>query len=293
MSEMINPRGRQYVPLLAHSTPEIHHENTRNPAFKRGAELQEEIRTADMPFGQAAIWWLGQGTFCFKLGQQIIYTDPFYRAADQEPPTNQELPLKPHEFTNASFILGTHEHLDHIDPYTFPGAAAASPLAHLVIPNWTSDFVRGMNVPADRLITMRGDDKIERDGITIHAIPAAHMRLEYNDHAGFRFLGYVIKGNGIIIYQTGDTQPYHGWYERVSKFELDIALLPISGHDNLHWPQALYFCALHRPKLAIPMHYGTFAWTEDPMKLAEGLSYNVPEQKIKVLQVGEKFIYNA
>lgn len=268
--------------------------NARNPAVNRGAELQQEIRETNVPHGQAVLWWLGQATFCIKLGQKIVYTDPFYRAEDQEPKSMQEMPLRPHEFTDASLICCTHEHLDHIDPQTLPGAAAASPLAGVIMPLATREMVLKMNVPAERLLPMKGDDKLEKDGITVHALPAAHMKLDHNPQRGYRYLGYVIQANGVTIYHTGDTQPYAGWASRVAKFDLDIALLPISGVDNLHWQQALYFCANHRPKLAIPIHYGMFkGYTEDPLKLAEGLSNNVPEQAIRILQVGEKFVYSA
>src|SRR5437773_6090024 len=101
----------------------------RTPAVKTGSALQDEIRKTEVKHGQAAIWWLGQATFCFKLGRTIIYTDPFYRGEGQEPAVMCELPLKPQEFTDADLICCTHDHLDHIDPMTLPGAVAASPKA--------------------------------------------------------------------------------------------------------------------------------------------------------------------
>jgi len=263
----------------------------RNPAVKTGSALLEEIQRTTAPQGEVAIWWLGQATFALKLGSKLIYTDPFYRAAGQDPPSMQEMPLEPGEFQHASLICCTHEHLDHIDPLTLPGAAAASPLAPVIVPAWSRDFVLGMKVPAERLVAMRGDDSIERDGVRITAIPAAHMQLEKNE-SGYRYLGYVIEANGLTIYHPGDTQPYDGWYERVSRFKLDIALLPISGVDNLHWMHAVYFCALHRPKLAIPMHYGMFkGYSEDPQKFVDAASHNIPKQAVKVLNVGELFAY--
>lgn len=266
----------------------------RNPALKKGSELQDEIQRTEVPPHKAVLWWLGQATFCIKLGKAIIYTDPFYRDEDQSPSTLQELPLKPHEFTGASLICCTHEHLDHIDPQTLPGAAAASPQAGVVVPAATRELVTGMHVPRERILSMYGDDQIERDGVSVIALPAAHMKLEYTEAYGFRYLGYVFKGNGITIYHTGDTQPYEGWARRVARHELDIALLPISGNDNLYWQQAVYFCANHRPRLAIPMHYGLFPkYTEDPQVFAQGLSFNVPEQAVKILRVGEKFVYDG
>lgn len=265
----------------------------RNPAVKTGPALQNEILRTRVKRGQVAIWWLGQATFCLKFGDAIVYTDPFYRAEDQDPPTLQVLPLKPHEFANASLICCTHEHLDHIDPLTLPGAAAASPTAGVVFPKAATKLVKSLRIPVRQRLPMRGDDTLRRAGVTVRAIPAAHMTLDWTKKDGYRWLGYVFQGNGVTLYHTGDLQPYEGWYERVARFNLDVALLPISARDNLHYTQAIYFCANHRPRLAIPMHFGLFKdWTEDPRKFVEGLARNVPRQRTRVLRVGERFIYS-
>ena len=266
----------------------------RTPAILRGSALQQEIRATEVKHGQAAIWWLGQATFCVKLGVSIIYLDPFYRAETDDPPTMQEMPLTPAEFTDADLICCTHHHYDHIDPKTLPGAAAASPHAAIVIPEWHREFTEKLGVPAARLKTLRGDDSVGIENIKVHAIPSAHQRLDFKPELGFCFLGYVIQGNGVTLYHSGDTQPYPGWDARLSKFKLDVAFLPISGVDNLFWQQAVYFCCNHQPRLAIPMHYGMFkGYTEDPQVFAKGLSINAPEQNVKVMQVGERVIFGA
>ncbi len=261
----------------------------RTPAFKKSADLIRDIRSTTIPSGRVGVWWLGQATFCFKFGATIVYTDPFYRDENHALKTLCETPLKPEEFVDASIICCTHEHLDHIDPETLPGAMRASPNAKLVLPNWTQDFTADLGVPRERMVPMWGDDTLSLGGVTIHAIPAAHETLDFDAHRGYRYLGYVIEANGARIYHTGDVQPYPGWYERVKKFEpFDAVFLPISAVDNLHWTQAAYFCALHRPKLAVPIHYNMFAnYTEDPQKLVGALGKNCPEQKVRVMTLGE------
>jgi L-ascorbate 6-phosphate lactonase len=264
----------------------------QTPALQKGAALQADIRATETKPGQAALWWLGQATFAIKLGKTLIYTDPFYRAENEEPYSMQEMPLKASEFTNADIIVGTHEHLDHIDPKTFPGAVSASPDAKVIIGTHNREFVVKSGVPAARLTCLRGDDKTDHKDITVHAVPAAHMELDHSEQLGFRYLGYVFQGNGVTLYHTGDTQPYPGWAERVNKFKLDIALLPISGVDNFYWQQAVYFCCIHQPRLAIPIHYGMFkGYSEDPQVFAQGILRNAPKQEIKILKVGEKFIF--
>ena len=265
---------------------------SRIQAVKKGKELVESIRTAEIPHGRVGVWWLGQATFCFKFGATIVYIDPFYRAEHHHLITLSETPLYASEFANASIIFGTHEHLDHIDPETLPGAVQASPNAKIVLPQWNVEFAAGMDVPRDRMVPMRGDDTISLNGVTIHAIPTAHETLDYDEKLGYRYLGYVLEGNGARIYHTGDVQPYPGWYERVKKFEpYDAVFLPISAVDNLHWTQAVYFCALHRPQLAVPIHYGMFAnYTEDPQKFVDALGRNCPAQKTRIMQIGEGWL---
>ena len=258
-------------------------------AAKNGPALTAEIHSAVIPFGKIGVWWLGQATFCFKFGATILFTDPFYSNDARHPGMLCESPLKPEQFSGASIICCTHDHLDHIDPETLPGACAASPNARLVLPRWHMDFVAKMGVSRARMDGLRGDDSIEIAGIKIHAIPCAHESLEYTEQHGHRYLGYIFEGHGARIYLAGDIQPYPGWYERIVKFpRFDAAFLPISARDNLHYLQAVYFCALHRPALAVPMHYNMFpAYTEDPQKFVAALKLNCPDQRVKVMTLGE------
>ncbi len=267
---------------------------TRTPAVKKGQELQAEIAATKVAENQAAFWWLGQASFCFKLGETVIYFDPFYRAEDEEPKSMQEMPLCPEEHTGASLILISHDHLDHLDEKTLPGAAQASPEATILLPSVGVKHAIESGTNPEQLHPMRGDDVFERDGVRLTALPAAHQRLDYDEEHGYHYLGYMIQGNGVTIYHTGDIQPYPGWYERVSFFPIDVALLPISARDNLHYTQAVYFCALHRPQLAIPIHYGMFpGFHEDPEKFTALLALNVPGQRAKVLKVGELYVYGT
>ncbi|MEI6236700.1 MAG: MBL fold metallo-hydrolase [Planctomycetota bacterium] len=262
---------------------------SRTEAVKKGKALVEEIRSTSIPKGRAGIWWLGQATFCFKFGETIVYVDPFYRAEHHPLRTLAESPLYASEFSNASIICCTHEHIDHLDPETMPGAIKASPHAKVVLPKWTVEQAVEMGIPRERMVMMRGDDAVELHGVKIHAIPTAHETLDYDSHLGHRYLGYVFEANGVKIYHTGDVQPYPGWYERVKTFEpYDAVFLPISAVDNLHWSQAVYFCALHRPKIAAPMHYGMVPnYTEDPAKFTDAIGRNCPEQKTRVMKIGE------
>lgn len=257
------------------------------PAAQKGAVLQQDIASTTVPHGQAAVWWLGQSSFCIKLGQTVLYIDPYYRETD----VVQEMPLRPEEMSQAGLICCTHDHADHFHPDTLPGAAAASPDAVIVIPQYCQERANALGFDVRRLHPMRGDDTFEHAGVTLRAIPSAHQQLEYDDAFGYRYLGYLIQGNGVTLYHPGDTQPYAGWDERLRRFALDLAFLPISGGDNLFYQQAVYFCAIHRPKVAVPIHYGLFSAGEEFLPpFAELLATSVPAQRMAALTVGARFV---
>jgi L-ascorbate metabolism protein UlaG (beta-lactamase superfamily) len=196
--------------------------------------------------------------------------------------------------TGAALICCSHDHLDHVDPATLPGAAAASPEATILLPAFARGIAVQAGVPAGQIHPMRGDDTFTKAGVFVTAIPVAHMDLEYHEETGYRYLGYVFQGNGVTLYHPGDCQPYEGWSARLRRFALDVACLPINGNDNLHYTQSVYFCADHRPGVAIPIHYGMFAGnTEDPAQFTDLLAKNVPNQAVQVLRVGERLVYTA
>ena len=77
-----------------------------------GLELINDIDKCILEKGNIAFWWLGQMGFAVKLGELVIYMDLFLSA---HPGRNVPSLLKPQEITNADFIFGSHDHIDHID----------------------------------------------------------------------------------------------------------------------------------------------------------------------------------
>ncbi|MCS6859091.1 MAG: MBL fold metallo-hydrolase [Abditibacteriales bacterium] len=116
------------------------------------------------------------------------------------------MPLRPEEHTGASLILISHDHLDHLDEKTLPGAAQASPDATVLLPSVGVQHAIASGVNPAQLYPMCGDDVFERDGVRITAIPAAHQRLDHDEEHSYHYLGYMIQGNGVTLYHTGDIQ---------------------------------------------------------------------------------------
>ena len=77
-----------------------------------GQELIADIDACSLPSGSVAFWWLGQHSFIVKLGEAVVYVDPYLTPNAQRnvPPL-----LRAEEITHPTAVLGTHDHGDHID----------------------------------------------------------------------------------------------------------------------------------------------------------------------------------
>jgi L-ascorbate metabolism protein UlaG (beta-lactamase superfamily) len=74
-------------------------------------------------------------------------------------------------------------------------------------------------------------------------------------------VGYVIRADGWSVYFAGDTDLFDGMSECGP---VDLALLPIwgwgmsVGEGHLDPPRAARALELIRPRIAVPIHWGTF-----------------------------------
>ena len=162
----------------------------------KGQALLDDIARARTEPGQAAFWWLGQHSFIVKGGDTVVYIDPFLspHEARQTPPL-----LAPEAVTNADQVLGTHDHLDHIDPGTIPGIAHASPDAKFVVPRTAFERVRELGVAADRLLPLTDGESATWRGVRVTAVKSKHERFDEVPGVGFPFLGYLLTaGDGAL-----------------------------------------------------------------------------------------------
>src|SRR5207244_6927869 len=95
-----------------------------------------------VPPGSLAMWGMGQMGVALKGDDSgIIYVDlclsnvAAERALDKLqrafPP-----PIEPNQITNATYVLCSHEHLDHTDPLTLGPLASEQPQDQLVMSRW-------------------------------------------------------------------------------------------------------------------------------------------------------------
>ena len=77
------------------------------------------------------VTWLGQAGFRFDVGGRTVLVDPFF--GDHEARTYPPPPLE-QLAAGVEWLLVTHEHLDHLDPYSLREVAARSDRLRIVVP---------------------------------------------------------------------------------------------------------------------------------------------------------------
>lgn len=243
----------------------------------------DDITKEKVDMGCVALWWLGQAGYACKLGGTVIYIDPYL--SDLVNATRLvSPPASPLDIVNADIVLATHDHDDHTDNGTLPFIVLSSPQALFIGPESSIQKMIEWGIPKNRSTSMRrGEEKII-NGTKIVAVKSVHTQDS---------VGYVIQGNGISLYHSGDTGFFLGLRHIGDKFDLDIAFLPINGKfGNLGVSEATVASQMLHPKIVIPMHYGMFKEnTVDPKLFIESVKKTMPKQKVVLMQHARKILY--
>jgi L-ascorbate 6-phosphate lactonase len=150
--------------------------------MKTGKELIEDIDKCMPARGSLAFWWLGQIGFVIKLRDTTIYIDPFL---SDYPDRKVSSLFKPHELVNADYILGTHDHIDHIDRAVWHELSLNSPNAAFVVPKMLIDSLSiDLKIPHHRFIGLDDGVLYENHGLKISGIASAHEFLDQDMGAG-------------------------------------------------------------------------------------------------------------
>lgn len=218
---------------------------------------------------QVEILWLGHSTFRLtSTTGKVIVIDPFLKKNPRTPVKYRDL----RALGKVDVILVTHGHQDHIlDLEELSALSGATVVAnHELARNLVALGV----VDGSKTIPMNKGGTVTPAGagVKIHMVPAEHssgldmnaVRPEFLK--GIQFLdggqavGYVVQfENGFKVYHTGDTDVFGDMALIHRFFRPDLALVSIGGHFGMDPERAAYAMReLVKPRLALPMHYGTF-----------------------------------
>lgn len=269
-----------------------------------GASLLERIRRPGLRSGSVSepfpdrVTWLGHSTVLLEISGMRLLTDPVLRSRIAHLVRVAE-PVDQASLAPLDCVLVSHFHRDHFD---LPSLRRLPRDAHLVVPEGAGSLAAQQDFRMVTELTPGG--KVRIGSVTITAVPALHdgRRDPLGPSAGA--VGYVVSGRS-DVYFAGDTDLFEGMEEIGSR--LDVALLPVwgwgpslgQGHlDPLGAARAL---ALLRPRIAVPVHWGTLfpmglsrlrpkTLREPPLLFVENAARLAPDVDVRILAPGESTI---
>ena len=237
----------------------------------------------------ARLTWLGHSCVAIRLDDLLIVTDPVLR--ERIVHLRRKKPVDPADLDGVDAILVSHVHHDHLD---LPSLDRLDLHAQLIVPLGAGGLLRRRGFRFVREV-VAGDD-VDLGAVRVRVIHAEHA-------SGFRMgtdrtqpVGYVVAGTR-TVYFAGDTDLFQGMG---ALGRIDAALLPVAGWGprlpagHLDPVRAVEALALTEPRLAIPIHWGTYAPWRPPRgddtpatAFAELAATVVPAVDVRVLRPGQ------
>ena len=203
----------------------------------------DEALTTQVDSLLQGIKWLGHASFLIE-DAKTVYIDPYEIPED----VAKALP-------DADIVLITHDHRDHFSPDDVEKILKASTVVVSIkavvdqLPEKTKSRIVG---PGDTLSVA---------GLEIEAVPAYNLKKKFHPKSK-GYVGFIVHLDKKTIYHAGDTDII----PEMETIEADVALLPAGGKFTMDATEAADAANLIKPKVAIPMHWGTIIGTEEDAK---------------------------
>jgi len=219
-----------------------------------------------------------------------LLTDPLLRGGVAHLRRRTPDPAVPED---VDAVLLSHLHYDHLDVPSLRWLGGP----RIVAPRGAGEFL--LRAGFHRVDELVSGERTAIGDLNVQAVPAVHAdRRRPGGGPRAQPLGYVISGER-EIYFAGDTDLFEGMAELRG---LDLALLPVAGYAPRLGPghmdagRAAEAAALMRPRVAVPIHWGTFSpvtsrlgpwFTDPPRKFAAQVAELAPEVEVRVLAPGD------
>lgn len=231
---------------------------------------QAQTASASATQGKTELLWFGQAAFRIKTPNgKMILIDPWITGGPKTPPMykNDLAAIGP-----IDLLLVTHAHVDHLGDA--PAVAKANNIklygpADMVTPLTTLGIL-----PAELGHRFNKSGSVTPlPGVKVTAVQAEHSSLlvwknpatdKLESHPAGEPMGYIIElENGFKIWHMGDTGLFSDMKFISEHYKPDLVLIPIGGNFTMDPEDAAYALRTWiKPKMVIPMHYGSNPMTK-------------------------------
>lgn len=192
------------------------------------------------------ITMIGHSTVLLEIGGMRILTDPYFGTWGNPAYMRPAPPSRSREeIEGIDLVLISHNHFDHVDRRFLSSLGPNVPVVAPARVRWLTRL-HG----AKSLRGVRAWEKIRYSAVEITAVPALHLTVT---------LGFVITGEGRHVYFAGDTFHRPFMAEIGERFDLDVALMPVTTFRipmTMGEKSAVRAARDLKPSVTIPIHLG-------------------------------------
>jgi N-acyl-phosphatidylethanolamine-hydrolysing phospholipase D len=248
----------------------------------------------------ATATWVGHATFAVHDRDDVFLTDPHFgkRALIPARVVPPGIPLE--SVPPDAFAVISHNHYDHLDEFTVETLpASVGWYVPLGMAEWF--LARGR----EDVTELDWWESAQRGRWTITCLPLQHWsRRGLGDTNESLWCAWLLDSQDYTYFFAGDTGYFHGFEEYGRRYgPIDVAMLPIGAYEPRwimryqHMNPAEAVQAFHdlRAHTMLPMHWGTFDLTDEPLDLPPRVLAQVVEERgedperVRTLAVGERW----
>ena len=218
--------------------------------------------------------WLGHNSFFLQLGGKRIMFDPVF---GNIPFVRRKstFPANPDIFTHIDYLLISHDHFDHLDKKSVARLVGNNPQMKLFCGLGTGELLQRW-FPKMEVVEAAWYQQLSDDKLKITFLPAQHWSKRSMRDGGQRLWGaFMLEDDNISLYYSGDTG-YSTHFSEVPElfgYSPDYLLVGIGAYKPRWFMQpnhispydALTASRDMRAAVTIPMHYGTFDLSDEPL----------------------------
>jgi L-ascorbate metabolism protein UlaG (beta-lactamase superfamily) len=225
---------------------------------------------------ELGVTFIGHSSFLVQIAGRKLLIDPVFAERLIALRRLRRPGVKIKDLPAIDLVLLSHAHMDHLNRPSLRRivahinkVAGRAPIA--VVPWGVEDLVSDLGFA--RVVTLEWWQTKSIGGLEITMTPCKHWGARFfkDTHRGFG--GYVIHGGGHALYHSGDTAYFDGFAKIGSRLKPEVALLPIGAYRpdsyrGVHTcpEEALQAFLDLGARRMIPMHYGTFRLSQEPME---------------------------
>lgn len=217
--------------------------------------------------------WLGHNSFFMQLGGKRIMFDPVFGNIPFVR-RKSRFPADPVVFKGMDYLLLSHDHFDHLDKPSIACLYRHNPRMKVFCGLGTGTLV-GRWFPGLEVVEAGWYQQLEEEGLRMTFLPAQHWsKRSWNDGRRRLWGAFMLQTGGLSVYYSGDTG-YAGHFAEIPGLfgAPDYALIGIGAYkprwfmqpNHISPSDALKASAEMKAGVTIPMHYGTFDLSDEPL----------------------------